>query len=245
MFKNFITTLIVSFLFFGCTEEIAPDTEALGHNYYPLRIGEFWIYKVTEVKFKNQFEKEGHDSISYYVREQIDTIYQDLTQEDTYKFTRSRRSSLTENWGTDSVFTVNKSVGSVRLYQNNRRIVPFIFPVLENKKWNAHIFNTQSSFDNKSEEKFYYFANVDKPVTVNGTLFPKTVTVVQVKNENAIERQDWYEVYASGTGRIYKHLLTFDYCSDPGRQNGCEVGQAFIISGTKRTEKLLEHGIIK
>lgn len=245
MAKKILISFFISLFFYGCKEEIALDPEALGLNYYPLHTGEYWIYKVTETSFKDQFEAQATDSVSYYVRERIDTVYQDLTQEETYKFTRSRRNSLTEEWGADSVFVVNKSNTSVRVNQNNRKVVSFIFPVVEGKRWNAHIFNTHSSFSNKSEEKFYYFSDKGISMIINGNNYSNTVKVIQTLNDNAIERQDLFEVYGYGVGRIYKQVLSYNYCSDPGRQNGCEVGQQFIITGKKRIEKLLEHGITK
>lgn len=245
MFRVIITVFVLSCLFTSCTEEVAPDTQALGLDYYPLHTGEYWIYKVTETHYKNQLETQGSDSITYYVRERIDTVYQDLAREDTYQFTRSRRNSLTENWGSDSVFVVNKSNSDVRRNQNNRKTVTFIFPVLDGKRWNANIFNTQSSFANKSEEKFYSFSDKGKPAIINGSNYLNTIKVTQAINDNAIEHQDWYEVYGFGVGRIYKQVLSYYYCSDPTRQNGCEVGKQFIITGKKQIEKLQEHGIIK
>ncbi|QNF35068.1 hypothetical protein HUW51_20970 [Adhaeribacter swui] len=235
----------VLFLLLGCTEEEHLKPEMLGLKYYPLQAGNFWIYQVSEIRYKDQFVNEATDSVTYLVREQIDTVFQDLTGEDTYKFTRSRRSTSAEDWGQDSVFVVNKSATDVRVMQNNRRVVSFIFPVTEGKKWNAHIFNSQSSVNNPAEVTYYSFAQVGQPFRVNGINYANTVQVNQIKNSNAIEEQDFYEVYAYGVGRILKQKLAYQYCSDPDRQNGCEIGNQFIINGVKITEKLIEHGSLK
>ncbi|RDC63071.1 hypothetical protein [Adhaeribacter pallidiroseus] len=230
------------FLVGSCTEDVPIEPEALGLKYYPLKTGEYWIYKVTQTRYQNQFAEQATDSVSYYVREQIDTVFRDLAGEDTYKFTRSRRNTPADAWSQDSVFVVNKSASDVRLTQNNRRVVSFIFPVLEGKKWNAHIFNSQSSLTNPAEETFYFFANTRQPTVVNGINYANTVKVVQLANDNAIEKQDGHEVYGYGVGRIYKQKLAFQYCSDPDRQNGCEIGSKFIITGIKQIERLEEHG---
>jgi len=229
-------------LVLSCTDEVSFEPDSLGLKYYPLKSGDFWIYKVTETRYRNQFAEQASDSVSYFIREQIDTVFQDLAGETTYQFTRSRRNTPAESWGLDSVFVVNKSGTDVRLTQNNRRVVSFIFPVLEGKKWNAHIFNTQSSVNNPAEVTWYTFANVGQAAVINGTNFANTVKVVQLANENAIEQQDLHEVYAYGIGRIYKQKLANQYCSDPDRQNGCEIGSKFIITGIKQTEKLVERG---
>ncbi len=229
-------------LVLSCTEEVPLQPETLGLKYYPLKIGDFWIYKVTETRYHNQFAEQANDSVSYFVREQIDTVFRDLAGEDTYKFTRSLRNSPTEAWSQDSVFVVNKSGSDVRITQNNQRVVAFIFPVLEGKQWNAHIFNTQSSVNNPAEETFYSFANVGQAAVINGINYANTVKVVQLANENAIEQQGLYEIYAYSVGRIFKQKLAYQYCSDPDRQNGCEIGSKFIITGIKQTEKLEEHG---
>lgn len=237
--------LISLFLICSCTEEIPVNPEALGLKYYPLQTGDYWIYKVSEVRYKNQFAEQASDSINYYVRERIDTVFKNLTGEDTFKFNRSRRQTPLEEWGQDSLFVVNKSATDVRITQNNRKVVSFIFPVLEGKKWNAHIFNTQSSVTNAAEATFYTFANTGHPVVINGNTYSNTVKVVQVVNDNAIEQQDLHEVYAYGVGRIFKQKLSYQFCSDPDRQNGCAIGEKFIITGVKKTEKLQEHGSSK
>ncbi len=245
MVKRLFIIVSLSFLFASCTEEVTPDTGALGLKYYPLQTGDYWIYQVTETRFKNQFPNQANDSVSYFVRERVDSVFKDLTNEDTYKIIRSRRNTSTEEWGTDSVFVVNKSTTDVRVTQNNVRMVNFIFPVTDGKKWNPHIFNSQSSVANKPEETFYSFADQGQSWVINGTTYLNTVRVVQLNNENAIERQNKFEVYAFGIGRIYKQVIAYNYCSDPDRQNGCEVGKQFIVTGLKQVEKLQEHGSFK
>ncbi len=230
------------FLVCSCTEEVPLSPETFGLKYYHLKTGDFWIYKVTQTRYRNQFAEQASDSVSYYVREQIDTVFQDLAGEATFKFTRSRRNTPAEAWGKDSVFVVNKSGTDVRLTQNNWRVVAFIFPVLQGKQWNAHIFNTQSSVNNPAEVTFYSFADVGQPAVINGVNYANTVKVVQLANKNAIEQQDLHEIYGYGVGRIYRQKLVYQYCSDPDRQNNCEIGTNFIIMGTKKTEKLEEQG---
>ncbi|MDQ4139044.1 MAG: hypothetical protein M3142_00835 [Bacteroidota bacterium] len=245
MVKQWLLFLFINYLFSGCTQEIAPNPEEIGLKYYPLQVGDYWIYQVTETRYQNQFASQPGDSVQYWVREQVDTVYKDLTNENTYKIIRSRRNNADGEWGTDSVYVVNKSGSDVRVTQNNVRVVKFIFPVTEGKKWNAQIYNTRSGVNNSSEQTFYSFANLSAAFSINGTTYPNTVKVVQVLNENAIEKQELFEIYAYGIGRIYKHVVAYNYCSDPDRQNGCGVGTEFIITGIKRIEKLQEHGSIK
>ncbi|CAA9228249.1 MAG: hypothetical protein AVDCRST_MAG95-870 [uncultured Adhaeribacter sp.] len=245
MIKYIGVILLAGLLLNGCTDEISPTPDALGSKYYPLRVGAYWIYQVTETRYKNQPATTPGDSVAYFIKEQIDTIYQDLTGQDTYQYTRSRRNMLTDDWGSDTMFAVNKSATDVRVQRNNRRQVTFIFPVSNGRKWNPDIFNTNSQVFNKPEEKFYYFGEVGQPFSVNDTTYQNTVKVIQQQIENAIERQNQFEIYAYGVGRVFKQFLRFDYCSDPDRQNGCQVGQGYIITGLKRTEKLINYGTAK
>ncbi|QMU28429.1 hypothetical protein [Adhaeribacter radiodurans] len=245
MLKQGLLVLFICFFFIGCTEKIDPNPEGLGLQYYPLQVGDYWIYHVTETSYQNQFAHQASDSVNYFVRERVDTVFKDLTNEDTYKIIRSRRNSTAEEWSSDSVYVVNKSASDVSVTQNNLRVVKFIFPVKEGKKWNANIYNTQSGVNNTSEQKFYSFANQNVAFLLNGLTYPNTVKVEQFSNDNAIEKQEAFEIYAYGVGRVYKQIIDFNYCSDPDRQNGCEVGKQFIVTGIKRTEKLQEHGSIK
>ena len=246
MRKSFLLVLFLLVLIGGCrTEEIKPLPDEAGTRYYPLRVGAYWVYQVTETRYKNQFADQPGDSVTYEVREQIDTIYQDLTGALAYHFIRSRRLSPAAAWGADSVFVVHKSASDVRLSWNNIRQVPFIFPVLDGKKWNADIFNVNSNVLNNMETHYYTFAGKGQPLVVNDTTYQNTVKVIQRLNENAIERQDRYEVYAYDVGRIYKSALAYEYCADPDRQNACEVGRGYIIKGVKRVEKLRAYGFTK
>lgn len=246
MRKSFNLVWFFLVLLGGCqTEVIKPVPDEAGTQYYPLRAGDYWIYRVVETRYRNQLAWQPGDSSVYFVREQIDTIYQDLTGQPAYQFTRSRRPSATAAWGADSVFVVNKSASDVRLYYNNVRWVPFVFPVLDGKKWNAHVFNVNSQVTNPAQADYYTFAAPGQPFTVGDTTYQNTVKVIQRFNENAIERQDAYEVYAYGVGRIYKQVLAFDYCSDPARQNACAVGEEYIVKGSKRTEQLQAYGSLK
>ncbi|MDQ3292101.1 MAG: hypothetical protein M3Q05_12515 [Bacteroidota bacterium] len=245
MVKQWLLVLFICILAGGCTKEITPDPEELGLKYYPLHVGDYWIYQVTETRFQNQFENQASDSVSYFVRERVDTVFKDLTNEDTYKIIRSRRNNSSEAWSSDSVYMVNKSGSDIRVSQNNVRVVKFIFPVLEGKKWNPNIFNSRSGVNDNQDQTFYSFANPNAAFSLNGIIYPKTVKVAQILNENAIEKQNAFEIYAYGIGRIFKQAINYQYCSDPDRQNGCEVGKQFIITGIKRIEKLQEHGSLK
>jgi hypothetical protein len=236
MFKNLIILLLLAGGLCQCTDNI-DLTNDMAREYYPVKVGNYWIYDVSETTFNKQFLKNPTDSVTYQVRELVDTVYRDQTGELTYRVIRSRRADATQAWGSDSVVTINKSASDVRYTRENLKVVKLVFPAGENKKWNGNAFNIRGA-----EE--YTFAQVGQPYTLDDTTYTNTVRVNQFFNENLVELEDRHEVYALGIGMVYKRVIDLDYCRG-GNGQQCEVGQHYVVYGRRILQKLRAFGYLE
>jgi hypothetical protein len=232
MFKNLIMLLLACGLW-QCTEvsEIGDD---IGREYYPVKVGNYWIYDVSETTLNNQFLKDAPDSITYQVRERVDTIFKDQTGELAFRVIRSTRLQDTQPWGNDSILTIHKSLSDLRYTRDNVKTVKLVFPPRENKTWNGNAFNYRDA-----EE--YSFAQVGQPFTLGDTTYANTVRVIQGMTENMVTLDDRQEVYALGVGLVYKR--TIDYSFEGCKSEKCDdVRPGFVIYGRRIHQKLRTFG---
>ncbi|MDB5262107.1 MAG: hypothetical protein JWQ14_1388 [Adhaeribacter sp.] len=221
MFKNLFILLFITFLFTQCTEEISPTDTFIGREYFPVKVGNYWIYEVSEIRVSNN----KYDSLKYQLREIIDTVYTNAMNEQTYrvKFSRKRSNDLT--WKDDSLLVLNKSNSDVRRTHNNVNVVKLVFPVKSGRHWNANGFNTR-------ENEEYYYSQVNQPFVLNNITYDTTVTVVQAE-PNEIILDDRTEVYAYQVGMIYKNHTVYEYA-----QSSNTTDKTRVVKGYKRVLKL-------
>jgi hypothetical protein len=231
--KNLVFLLLLACSLCQCTE-VSNLGDDIGRQYFPVQVGNYWIYEVSEATFTNQLLQEPGDSIIYQVRERVDTVFRDQTGELTYLLIRSRRTHPGQAWGGDSVVTINKSLSDLRYTRDNLTTVKLVFPLAGNKKWNGNAFNSR-------DPEEYYFVQVGQPFILDDSTYNNTVRVVQVWNENLLELQDRQEVYALGIGLLYKKTIDLDYCNGGAGQN-CQVGQHYVVHGRRILQKLIAFG---
>ena len=228
----------------GCstnTEEF--DEAALGKAYYPLAIGDYRVYNVTDIRW---LQNKREDSSVFQVRERVDTLFSNLAGEPTYKIIRSWRPTSLDPWVDDSVIMVTVSKNQVRRRFNNQDLVKLIFPVSENKSWSPNVYNN-IDFDTingnvVAKPLRSRYTAVGQPFTVNGKTFDKTVTVMVNDFVSFINKDVRTEVYAENIGMIYKKYEILDYCT----QAPCNAGpDDFILTGYERIEELEAYGKIE
>lgn len=233
MSKNLIILLVLACGLWQCTE-VSELRDEIDREYFPVKVGNYWIYDVSETTFSNQFVQEAADSVTYQVRERVDTVFRDQTGELTYKLIRSRRNNASQPWGSDSIVTIQKSMLDLRYTRDNLKTVRMVFPVRENKAWNGNAFNF------RDPEEFTY-TQVGQAFTLGDTTYQNTLHVVQDYSDNLVELDDRHEVYALGVGMVYKRVIDFIYCTGESGVN-CETGERFILYGRRIFYKLQAFG---
>lgn len=231
MLKQVIGLFISAWLLTQCTEVVKPTEAEIGRDYFPLAVGNSWVYDVTETKYANQPQKKAGDSITYQIREKVTDTFIDQAGQTTYKVTRSRRTAPNKEWGQDSLILINPLPSSILVTRNNLKTVNLVFPIISGKSWNGNAFN------NRGVTEFTY-DGAGNPFSVNGTMYAQTVTVIQAYDKNIINFDDQQEVYAQGVGLIYKRFIDYNYCDGSAGQGTCPFDAEFIVKGIKKIQKL-------
>ncbi|ARS34843.1 hypothetical protein [Pontibacter actiniarum] len=225
-----------------------PDPAMMGFGYYPLEIGDYRIYQVTDISYKN----DVGDTARFQLRERIDTSFTDQTNELVYKVVRSVRPDEGSPWVDDSVYVVSKTSKMLLLTKNNTKFVKLVFPVKEGKTWLGDAYNDRKALSyepDPSKRSDYYlgkdpytYENRGASFTVNGETYGNTVTVVQgVPTESWIGLDDRKEVYAEGVGMVYRLYKRIVYCNET-ESSGCDYAIGFKLYGNERTEELISQG---
>ncbi|WP_242928209.1 hypothetical protein [Pontibacter vulgaris] len=248
--KKIVLSLVLATAFIaGCDDKFAElDPSTAGYDYYPLEVGDYRIYDVTNIRFLHNVG----DTTRFQMRELVDTTFIDQTNTVNYKIIRSIRADDNSEWQEDSVMVVTKSLTNVILTKDNTKYVKMVFPVKEGKKWAADMYNTHTIPEEKRNDFMSdrdpfkikepsTFIDVDKPYSVGGKSYTNTVTIIQGTPIDPIMGiDDRKEVYAKGIGRVYRifNRATFAPCAP----NQCAFGEQFKLDGHERHEVLVSYG---
>lgn len=233
----------------SCEQKYAePDPMAAGYSYYPLAVGDYRVYNVTNIDYRFNVG----DTTRFQLRERVDTVFTDQTNTETYKIIRSIRPNENSSWTDDSVFVVTKQSSMVLLTKDNTKYVKLVFPVKNGAFWLGDAYNSrleQSYEPNPKVRSDYYkskepytYTNVGDPFTIGDQNYTNTVTVVQgTPTETWIGMDNRKEVYAQEVGMVYRLFTRIIYCNKQESKD-CEYAIGFKLQGNERHEILVSHG---
>lgn len=226
----FLVLLLIAGLT-SCNETLAPtDTSCAASGLYPLAIGNFISYEVTEIQHSELGED---DTINYQLKEVLADTLTDLSAQQAYRIERFRRTNESQNWSLDSIWTVrNEGVRIVKV-ESNVPYVKLICPLEEELSWNGNAFNGLM-------EERYVVQDLQEPFQLDSELFDNTVKVVQHADTSSLLSRDYrIEIFAQNIGLIYKKKEVFRFCDNA--DDPC-FGQDSVIGGTFYEQKLLDFG---
>ena len=183
----------------GCRKnQLEPKPNDVGFGYFPLEIGNTWIYQVDSVHF-DAFAK-SIDTFSFLVKQVV---------VDTVVDNQGVRSSVVEFFKTDSLSgafkldrTLTKRIVDYRaeVIDSNVRVINLVFPPTLYKYWDANAYNTKA----KGEYEILEVADKEQIDTVDYT---NVVHVVQRDETFKTLRNYGIEKYAKGVGMVYAHQI--------------------------------------
>ena len=182
-------------------------------NYFPLRVGQTWLYDVEETSItRAACTDNGTTTLSYQLLvEVMDSIVAD--QGFTYRFKRSKRSKLTDPWLDFETWTAQLIGNRIVVSESNISYVKLLAPITNDLVWNGNLYNNRQELNGKNEDD-YKSTLVNKPYVVesSGLSFGNSVSVVQNDEQsNIIYRDSRLEVYADQVGLVYKESYLLNY----------------------------------
>jgi len=237
---NYSTRLIIGLLSLAavaCTSK-SEEGPAPENDYYPVPVvGTYRTYAVTDSTWRDNVPAVQR----FEFRERIAASFTDAAGELAYQVVRSRRATATDNWQDDSTLIVQPTAQTLLLTSNNRRTVELVYPARVGYQWNRNAYNALDTVVAKNRA----YAQVGQPfsATQNGQTyaFDRTVTTADEDQRNAYYLIVQRQVYAWGTGLVYRFRRNFVYCDQSG---SCVPRPTYIYRGFSRTEVLTATGAL-
>lgn len=206
----------------SCAESDLPsDTDRLGLNYFPVEVGGYRIYDVTETKYSVL----GVTTEVYELRESVADSNLNAGNNLQYIIHRSTRPNDTEAWQLDSVWTATISTDIAVLTENNIPFVKLSFPIEHLQEWDGNRLNTL-------ESEIYWY-NTELPDTTLATfVFQDIITVVQNdRGEDFLGFEFRSETYAPDVGLIIKESSVLEYCqTDCSGEKDIQSGREIVMT---------------
>ncbi len=228
---NFRVFVLLIFIGFGCGEEIEkPNPNLSGPGYYPLAIGNYWIYDVEQVVI-TLLES---DTSTFQLREiLVDSIVSALGDV-TYLISRETRSTPAEPWEADSLWTVRNTSQSVVVTESNVPFVKLVFPVAEGQTWDGN------SFNNKGNQTYRFDSVLDDELPgvwsdADSVAFIRTIISDISSAITGTDQRS--EIYGEGVGLIEKDYLRISLCTTE-----CDAGDT--LGGLRLSQELIEFGAL-
>jgi hypothetical protein len=219
-------------------EEITRDPNSLGYQYYPLAVGNYWIYNVKE----NQYSRNKiSESTAYQSRERIDAIIKDQTGKEWYRVEVSRRTSSTESWTVSGVKLISLSSSDLRVQENNKTVVQMVFPV---KNGYSYVSNGFSNAGDPDQNVYFTYAALGSVFGEEGKTYDNIVVIQQAHTDTQIVFEQKFEVLASGIGPVNR-TYKYRYFCDDSTGGSCPYGVGYIITGSDRIEVLESSGTME
>lgn len=229
-----ISVMIMWLLFVStaCNEMIEPHSVSDDQRYFPLAVGNEWIYAQTKI----EYEITGFDTLNSEVKESVVAV--DSSVLGTLRFTLQRSSRTLNNteWEIDTVYSIKQSADWLLTQIGNVVNTTLNFPVEEGRQWNYSSHSTANdhyvSYQNDSLELY------DQPVFTG--LFDSNESIMVIISDipRIISNQDQqYEVYLKEVGMIEKKSVIFDFCT-----SNCDSTYQ-INSGTFLHKRLISYDV--
>lgn len=225
---SFICCLLT--LCFGCQSE-SELFENQSLKYYPIKIGNFVSYEITETVYALQKKPR---ITSYQIKDRIESVFRQGMngRPNVYKVNRYQRKNGKYKWELKSVWTFWRDGRRVIRTESGTSHVVLTFPIEAGKIWNGNIFN------NLGRQNY----EITKPKgtyvpTGRNLVFEETVTVQESQDSSAVKKNVSNAIYAKDVGLIYRISEKYSYC-----QTASCFGRGIIDSGNKIEQKIIDFG---
>ena len=222
--NSFLFSLLILGTAYSCKKEtIIPDSPS--YNYFPTEKGKWVEYDVDSI-YHGENDNNNDDSVytfHFQIREEIDSTFTNSQGQATQILSRYKRASSSDSWVITAVWTQNLSLTGAYRTEDNVPYHKLAFPISSSISWDGNDANTL-------DEELYSYDTFHQATNVGGQSFDSTLTVIQVDENNFIERIYGVEMYAVGVGMIFKQR------DNLGKRNG------IVVKGLEYTMTLRDYG---
>ena len=228
-----VALLLGGLLASACSKLADSPPNPLGYGYFPLEVGQFTVYDLTDVTYSlAQPPVMQH----YQVKEVVRDTFTNLAGQVSYRVERFTRVQPGDAWALDSVWTALRTTTQAVKTENNVSFVKVIFPPREGLRWNGNALNGR-------EKDEYQIKRLGKRFTLEDVSFDETLTIHQGRDTtaNLVGQDKRIEVYARDIGLVYQERVSVNFCYNPDPPDPC-LGQGRIDYGARRIQRIIGYG---
>ncbi|MCP4459867.1 MAG: hypothetical protein GY816_17870 [Cytophagales bacterium] len=209
-------------MMFSCTKE--SETLPLGQDYFPIAIGDYRMYDVTETTYVDKVE-----TIETY---QLRESFYDLIEsgnETTFLMRIERRETDQDNWLSVENIAILQTASNLEYKEQNMTFVKMSFPVIVNRVWDG---NAQ----NQDFEQLYHYEELgSSDYTFENSDHIKVI--ISDLPANIVAQDERFETYAQDVGLVERNFIEIGFCTVncDGEVNIPEDGRILI-------QRLIEYG---
>ncbi|HOU98796.1 MAG TPA: hypothetical protein PLP65_08110 [Bacteroidales bacterium] len=211
-------TILTFVLFYACMEKENIAPEPIDKSYYPMNVNDETVYFVEYINIDNPISL--YDTQRYYLKERIESTYNDETGNPIYRIERYKRTDTLSNWDLIDVWFSQYYENQAHKVEENIRYVKLVFPVAKGLKWNGNAMNTLDA-------QTYEIDTLDKP----WKNFDSTLVVIQQDDETMIDKYLDYERFAKHKGLVEKGFV--------------HISQAYVIQNVPIENRIVRGEIYR
>lgn len=189
-----------------------PETFLLDYkyDYFPLDSGRFWIYRVDSFLFNYNGNFTTRDTISFYMRERVESFFPDNAHRPTARLERSRSNSIGGPWQITDIYFANRTQTTAEKTEENMRFIKLLFPPQIGQTWKGNQYLQLTDRLRWLDNWNYEVKSLDAPATIGALSFDSSLTVLQHDEQNAIAKVYSTETYVKSVGLAYKELMNLE-----------------------------------
>jgi hypothetical protein len=216
--------LIFYFLFAsfiaGCVSEEEPDPVRVGYSYFPLELGSYIDYQVTEEVY---IASGSVTTENYLLRSQIVDSFPNDAGSTTYIIHRFRKATEEDSWEFSETWSARRDEIKGVTVEGNIPYQSLSFPVRNGLRWDGN--NLNAEFPDT-----YTLENLGTEYIIPDVATGSSLTVVQEDLlDLIIEKEDTrYEIYMQDIGLVEKVIRELNLCTGNGCPGGIESGKIFV-----------------
>ncbi|MCF0058371.1 hypothetical protein [Dyadobacter sp. CY356] len=224
--------LMITFLL-SCQHDGAEPADQ--YKYYPLEVGQFSIYEITEVVYSAGLKDPVTNK--WQEKDEINSVSINSAGISTYLISTYRRNTSSDYWQKIKQYTSELYPDKIVQNIDNEAVVPMIFPIDKNTTWDGFMYLNLNNTDNRYGYDFTY-ENVGEPFNTGVNSFNKTIKVVERVDTSGLTKYNFASKhYANNVGLILDQQADLEYLQVNGELSGYKV----ISSGKKRIKRLIEY----
>ena len=187
------------------TDDKAVDT---GLKYFPLTVGSFWIYDVSEVTFDTLAQNKIE---TYQEKYEVAEGYENELKETVFVMHVSKRNTDNDPWNYAQTWSAKVSLlNEIIVSEENIPYIKLLIPVKEGLTWKGNKYNTIESDRNNGRVDEFSINDFKEPFEN----FTTTITVYESDDLNFVYKDVRYSVYAEDIGLVYRKNNYVEYCDD-------------------------------